>query len=107
MAGSRSGKMPAPAYALARILKTGLEGLIVLSLGESWTTRRELSDESAPGVTPILASEVREASVPVLVGNVIGPGFEPILTRRHAGLLRSLTDYLAGLSATSTATGYA
>jgi hypothetical protein len=105
MAGLLRGKMPAPDCELARILKPCLEGLVVLSLGESWTTRRELSDQSTPGVTPILAREVHEASVPILVRDVISLGFEFILTRRHAGLLRSLTDYLAGLSATSTATG--
>ena len=104
MAGLGGGKMPAD-YELARIPKPCLEGLVVLSLGESRTTRRELSDQRTPGATPILACEVREASVPVLVRDVIGPGFELILTRPHAGFLRSPTDYRAALSATSTATG--
>jgi hypothetical protein len=107
MAGSRNGEMPASAYELARILKACLEGLIVLSVGESGAARLELPDQSTPGVTPMLAREVREASVPVLVRNLIGPGFELSLVRRHAETLQPLTDYLAALSATSTATGYA
>jgi hypothetical protein len=107
MAGSRRGKMPAPNYELARILKPCLEGLIVLSFGESRTTRLELCDQRAPGVTPILAREVREATVPVLVRNVIGPGLELSLIRPHAETLWPPTDYLAGVSVTSTATGYA
>jgi len=105
MAGHRRGKMPAPDYELARSPKPCLEGLVVPSLGESRTTRLELPDQSTPGVTPIPAREVREASVPVLVRNVIGLGFELSLIRPHAETLWSPTDYLVGLSATSTATG--
>jgi hypothetical protein len=105
MAGSLNGKMPAPAYGLARILKPCLEGLVVLSLGESRAASRELPEQRAPGVTPILAREVREAFVPLLVRNVIGPGLELSLIRQHVEALWSPTDYLAALSATSTATG--
>jgi hypothetical protein len=55
---------------------------------------------------PILAREVREAPVPVFIRNLIGlDSSSAWLGRTRRLVCPRPPDYLAGLSATSTATG--